>query len=110
MQRTATKEATRASTDVGTDSRVLTLAEAATYLRVSEAEVEDLATRHELSGRKIGREWRFHKDAIDDWLRRPSQHDRLMRHAGAIHDDPYVNLMLATIYRERRRPMIEDGE
>jgi len=62
---------------------VLTLAEAAAYLRVAEKEVLELARRGDVPGRKIGSEWRFHKEALADWLRTPSPRDRLMRHAGA---------------------------
>jgi excisionase family DNA binding protein len=91
---------------VGAD--VLTLEEAAAYLRVSPKEVDDLATRHDLPARKIGDQWRFHKAALVDWLCRSSPKERLMRHAGAAHDDPYGDEMLRTIYQNRGRPMTED--
>src|SRR5437867_3705060 len=40
-------------------TEVLTLAEAAAYLRVSEADVVRLAQQQDLPGRLIGTEWRF---------------------------------------------------
>jgi excisionase family DNA binding protein len=90
-------------------NEVLTLTEAAAYLRVSEAEVLELARRGDVPGRKIGSDWRFHKEALSDWLRAPSPHERLMRHAGAAKGDPHHDEMLEMIYRERGRPMVEEG-
>ena len=86
---------------------VLTLAEAAAYLRVSESDVVDLATKHKLPGRKIGDQWRFLKAALQDWLCGPDQRTVLQRHAGAMKDDPYLDEMLEQIYRDRGRPLFE---
>ena len=86
---------------------VLTLEEAAEYLRVSESEVVELATSHELPGRKIGEQWRFLKAALQDWLCGPDQRTVLQRHAGAMKDDPYLDEMLEQIYRDRGRPLVE---
>jgi excisionase family DNA binding protein len=52
---------------------VLTLAEAAAYLRVSEAEIVELTRRQALPGRKVGDQWRFLKAAIQEWLRLPER-------------------------------------
>lgn len=84
---------------------VLTLAEAANFLRVSQADLRELVETGDLPGRKIKQEWRFHKQALSDWLRRPSPKQRLMRHAGMAKDDPYFEAMLETIYRDRGRPL-----
>jgi excisionase family DNA binding protein len=88
---------------------VLTLAEAAAYLRVSEVEVERIAGTQGLAGRRLGSEWRFSRAAIQDWLRRPSMKESLLRLAGSWKDDPDLKEMLAEIYRQRGRPMIEEG-
>src|SRR5437764_868563 len=48
---------------------VLTLAEAASYLRVPEAELLRLAEGHDIPAQKIGAEWRFLKTALAEWLR-----------------------------------------
>jgi excisionase family DNA binding protein len=56
----------------GSDPRlegILTLAEAAAYLRVSEVELAELAARNGLPARKLGGEWRFLRRALDDWMR-----------------------------------------
>ncbi len=87
---------------------VLTLQEAAAYLRVSAEEVDSLATRCVLPGRKIGDQWRFHRSALVDWLCQSSPVERLMRHAGAAKDDPYRDEMLRMIYEKRGRPMTEN--
>lgn len=87
---------------------VLTLQEAAEYLRVSADEVDALATRCVLPGRKIGDQWRFHRRALADWLSQSSPVERLMCHAGAAKDDPYRDEMLRMIYEKRGRPIVEN--
>ena len=52
---------------------VLTFTEAANYLRVAKAEILRLAHFEDLPGRQIGAEWRFLKEALQDWLRTPSR-------------------------------------
>ena len=47
---------------------VLTTAQLAELLQVDEKVVRDLARRGELPGRKIGRDWRFARSAVIDWL------------------------------------------
>lgn len=95
---------------LGVNNEVLTLEEAAAYLRASESDLVEMAERQAIPARKVGAEWRFLRGAIADWLRRPSPKERLMRHAGAAKLDPYLDEMLESIYRERGRPMVEDGE
>jgi excisionase family DNA binding protein len=48
---------------------ILTLAEAAAYLRVPERDLAELADRNGLPARKIAGEWRFLRRALDDWMR-----------------------------------------
>jgi excisionase family DNA binding protein len=47
---------------------VLTLVEAAAYLRVPEAELLRLVEAHDVPAQKIGGEWRFLKKALGEWL------------------------------------------
>ena len=47
---------------------VLTLAEAAAYLRLPEKDVVAAATTQGLPGRMVAGEWRFFKTAIQQWL------------------------------------------
>jgi len=48
---------------------VLTLAEAAAYLRVPEDALISLVSDEAIPAQKIGGEWRFLKRALADWLR-----------------------------------------
>lgn len=50
------------------DEDVLTLQEAAAYLRVPEGEVLRLADQREIPAQRIGGEWRFLKRALGYWL------------------------------------------
>ncbi len=48
---------------------ILTLEEAAAYLRVPEDALRQLAGEGAVPARKIGEEWRFLKRALNGWLR-----------------------------------------
>lgn len=60
-------------------SGVFTIDELAAYLKVSKSTLYKLAQEGSVPGQKVGKHWRFPKDAIDQWLRqrgpasRPSQ-------------------------------------
>jgi excisionase family DNA binding protein len=49
---------------------VFTIDELAEYLKISKSTLYKLAQGGALPGQKVGKHWRFHKDAIDDWLAR----------------------------------------
>jgi excisionase family DNA binding protein len=49
---------------------VLSIDDLATYLKISKSTLYKLAQEGALPGQKVGRHWRFHRDAIDQWLRR----------------------------------------
>jgi excisionase family DNA binding protein len=91
---------------------VLTLAEAAAYLRLSEADVLRLVNEQGLPVRRLGQEWRFLKAAIQDWLRSgtppKSNKEAWLELAGVWKDDPYLEDMLKEIYQQRGRSMTED--
>ena len=53
---------------------VLTIDELAEYLQLSKSTVYKTAQAGKLPGQKIGRRWRFHKDAIDKWLKSHPEH------------------------------------
>lgn len=50
------------------ENEVLTLQEAAVFLRIGQKDLEDLAIRNALPGRLVGTEWRFSKTALLNWL------------------------------------------
>lgn len=90
---------------VGSPSHVLTLPEAAAYLRLHEEDVVRLVNEQGLPSRRLGNEWRFLKAAIDRWLSNPTQTGQgIWAAAGVLKDDPYLEQMLAEIERMRGRP------
>ncbi len=106
--------ATPAGTAIGVAAGdVLTLPEAATYLRLGEDEVVRLVRFESLPGRQVGGEWRFLKSAIQDWLRTPtklSNKEALMAMAGKHKDDPFLEEICREAYRQRRLSVAEDGD
>jgi len=49
---------------------VMTIAELSKYLKVSRSTLYKLAQEGKLPAQKVGRHWRFHKEAVDEWLKR----------------------------------------
>jgi excisionase family DNA binding protein len=93
---------------VDRSDEVLTLSEAAAYLRLAEADVVRLAHLQELPGRQIGNEWRFLKAGLQDWLRTPSRksgREAFLALAGAWKDDPDIEAIVREAYRRRGRSM-----
>lgn len=88
-------------------SDVLTLPEAAAYLRVSTDDVLAMVGKQGLPGRQFGAEWRFLKTALQAWLGVPAGRKGLLAQLGKAEDDPYLEEMLAEIYRRRGRPEVE---
>lgn len=89
---------------------VLTLAEAAAFLRVSEAGLNADADAGRVPGRLVAGEWRFVKATLLAWLSTPESKERdanwkerLLSVAGSWEDDPTVDAMVEEIYRERKR-------
>lgn len=94
----------------GPVSEVFTLAETAAYLRLSEVDVVDLVQSQDLPGRFTGREWRFLKAGLQDWLRTPARisgKEALLALAGAWKDDPDIEEIVREAHRRRGRPMTE---
>src|SRR5687767_2981349 len=82
---------------------VLTLDEAAAYLRASAEDVVRLIETDGLPARKVGADWRFYKAALQLWLSHPPKTGWL-KHLGETKDDPYLEEMLREIYARRGRP------
>lgn len=51
------------------DPQILTLAEVSAYLRIPSSTIYKLSREGALPAQKIGRNWRYHKDVLDDWLK-----------------------------------------
>ena len=52
-------------------SDILTLAEAAAFIRVSEKTLGEMARTRRVPSQKVGREWRFLRAALEAWLAGP---------------------------------------
>ncbi len=52
----------------GVDDDVMTLAEAAAFLKVTEADVLQALREHGLPGQQVGATWRFTRTALHRWL------------------------------------------
>jgi excisionase family DNA binding protein len=83
---------------------VLTLEEAAQFLRLPKETVRRYAAQGQVPGRRVGRYWRFLKAALEEWLRRPDGRTALLRSAGAFADDETMDELRASIYASRGRP------
>jgi excisionase family DNA binding protein len=116
MAETKTKGTTKQSLSPADSvaAEVLTLTEAAAYLRLPEKEVIGLVHSQGLPARLISGEWRFLKTAIQQWLSTgsPTPETRkaaILATAGSMKDDPDLETMVEEIYRRRGRPITEDG-
>jgi excisionase family DNA binding protein len=90
----------------GPAAEVLTLSEAAAYLRLDEPEVVRLVRDQGLPARQIGTEWRFFKTAAQRWLSQPLSQPKaegIWAAAGSWKDAPYLDDLLQEIYRRRGR-------
>ena len=103
--KTPSRSAPRTAVPIGGD--VLTLSEAAAYLRIAENQLAESATRQEIPGRQIAGQWRFLKTALANWLATPPRQGFWETQFGALKDDPYLGEILRDVYRQRGRPMTE---
>lgn len=98
----------------GFSGEVLTLAEAAAYLRLPEQDVIAAASSQGLPGRLVGGEWRFLKTALQQWLSvsQPTPEMRkaaILDLAGKWKDDPDAMQILEDAMRRRGRQPGPDG-
>src|SRR5436190_1086379 len=89
---------------------VLTLAEAASYLRLSEETLERQALQGRIPGRRIEDSWRFLKAAIDEWLRSHDGRAIALEQFGALRDDDTLAGLRAAIYAARGCPEVEQQD
>ncbi len=90
--------------------QVLTLEDAATFLRLPKEAVLERATLGEIPGRQIEGAWRFLLSALEDWLQTPDQRSVLLSQAGALASDESVEEFLAQIYEARGRLEVEPSK
>jgi len=102
-----TKAPKPAANGVMPTSEVITLAEAAAFLRVPEDGLKADAVVGRVPGRLVAGEWRFVKATLLAWLseaEKPakSSKERMLALAGMWKDDPTVDAMVAEIYERRK--------
>jgi len=62
-----TEDRKRDETNMLADNKVLTVSELSDYLRVHRSTIYRLLKKGQLPGFKIGSDWRFNVEAIDEW-------------------------------------------
>lgn len=82
---------------------VLTLSEAAKFLRLPPNLIQEKAEAGNIPGQRIGRTWRFSRAALEGWLRGPNTGRALLEMVEAFKDDDTMVPMLEKAYRERKR-------
>jgi excisionase family DNA binding protein len=56
---------------------IFTITELAEYLKISRSTLYKLAQEGKLPGNKVGKHWRFRKQAVDRWLEDKNVKDRI---------------------------------
>jgi excisionase family DNA binding protein len=86
---------------------VLTLSEAAAYLRLPERDVVRLIREQGLPARQVGSEWRFLLPAVRDWLAMPTARETnkeaWSKLVGVWKDDPTIDQLREEIRKQRKR-------
>ncbi len=92
-------------------SDVLTLEEAALFLRIPKTVLEQHLVLENIPGRNIGGHWRFFKPAPEQWLSQQTRSETsmasnkeiLLAQAGAFANDPTFPALLESIKKNRKR-------
>jgi excisionase family DNA binding protein len=91
-----------------TKQPVLTLAEAARFLRVKKAVLQKLVEEGRIPARKVGEEWRFFRGALESRLAGDKDfRSALLQQVGAYADDETLPELRKSIYEVRGRPEVE---
>jgi len=86
------------------ESQILTIREVASYLKLPVSTVYRLVERRELPGNKVGRQWRFQRGLIDDWLKRRSEEKPTT--ILVVDDEERIRSVLSEALEERRRRVL----
>jgi excisionase family DNA binding protein len=86
---------------------VLTLEEAAAYLRMPTETIVQQVHQGNLPGRKIEDGWRFLRTAIDNWLQVKDSRQVMLQQIGAFADDDSLSELTDAIYQARGRSETE---
>ncbi|MCU0569374.1 MAG: helix-turn-helix domain-containing protein [Oculatellaceae cyanobacterium Prado106] len=86
---------------------VLTLEEAADYLRLSPEVLVEQATAGKIPGQPIDNTWRFLKSALDHWLGHRDGRTILLQQAGIFAHDDTLEELQRQIDRDRQQSTFE---
>lgn len=64
---------------VGTSDDIMTIEALAAYLKISRSTLYKLVQSGRLPGQKVGKRWRFHKEAIDEWVKQGPEQSKNRR-------------------------------
>jgi excisionase family DNA binding protein len=90
---------------VGSD--ILTISEVASYLKLPVSTVYRLVERRELPANKVGRQWRFQRGVIDEWLRRRSEATTIT--ILVVDDEEKIRALLAEALDAPARRILQAG-
>ncbi|MEI7590946.1 MAG: helix-turn-helix domain-containing protein, partial [Deltaproteobacteria bacterium] len=88
--------------------------EAAVFLRMPKSTLLKLCSEDKLPGVKVGRQWRFHRDALENWRREKSgDASMLSDDKEAVAESPAVNFTANLLQAENRlnkeiKPVVEE--
>lgn len=106
MPRVATKRKPGKKPNSATEfGDVLTLAQAATYLQVTEADVLEAASKG-MPGQIVGSHWRFAKSALTSWLHVGVVKRGISHYFGTAADDPHLDEIVQEVYRSRKQDTV----
>jgi hypothetical protein len=112
-QQNATQPNAAAQTQPVCWPEVLTLEEAAAFLRLRVGTVERLAREQVIPGRYIETSWIFLRRGLEEWLLgkgdRKDSRTRLLEWVGAFKDDESLPKLREAIYKARGRPEADEG-
>ncbi|MEW6355530.1 MAG: helix-turn-helix domain-containing protein [Planctomycetota bacterium] len=92
-------------------SEIMTLQEAAQYIRVSNKTLGEMARKRLVPSQKVGREWRFLRGALEDWLAGRVEAKSGPNSAGTVaepevqYEMPFVGLRDTAFTENRERTM-----
>ena len=78
---------------------ILTLPEAAAYLKVEEKDLAEMAEAGNVPARHIAGDWRFSRRAVEDWVRFPGFHpaEYFRRHPRWVFESAFMEEILALL-------------
>jgi excisionase family DNA binding protein len=89
---------------------ILSIKDAASYLKLNQMNVYKLVQKGVLPGFKVGGNWRFQKEILDDWMRHKTMENRIS--TLVVDDDPMVREILTEMIRDQHCSVtaVENGQ